>query len=69
MVPAASGEVHELDEPDHVGLCVSVLHLPPGSTVQAAYMETSLGLEGRELSRPRIGGGAPAGPAWRTGWW
>lgn len=44
--PAASGQVHEVDQAERVGICVSVLHLPPGSLVQAAFIKTTLACEG-----------------------
>ncbi|PRW58162.1 F-box only 22-like isoform B [Chlorella sorokiniana] len=46
----ASGEVHEVDQAERVGLCVSVLHLPPGSLVQAAYIKTTITCEGFHAS-------------------
>ncbi|KAI7839029.1 hypothetical protein COHA_007171 [Chlorella ohadii] len=42
----ASGQVHEVDQAERVGICVSVLHLPPGSLVQAAFIKTTLACEG-----------------------
>lgn len=46
LQPAASGEAYEVDQPEQVGICVSVLHLPPGALVQAAYIRTTFACEG-----------------------
>jgi hypothetical protein len=44
-VPAVRGDVREVDNPERVGLVVSVLHLPPFSQVTATYMKDGLAPE------------------------
>lgn len=46
--PAETGVTSEVDSTERVGLVVSVLHLPPGSTVQATYAKDGLVQERRD---------------------
>ena len=41
-IPAAAGTVREVESAERVGLVVSVLHLPPGSTVHASFARSGM---------------------------
>lgn len=46
--PADTNVTCEVDKPERVGLAVSVLHLPPGATMHAAFVKDGLVHERRD---------------------